>query len=96
MSSIANFTSLHSSIFHVIFFNSNSFFFGSSNGVFSCDCPRGFDGVHCEVVNTQAPSAGPTIQLPTEIELVSPSTSASLPRKWHTLVFVVPFVVFSF
>ena len=78
MSSIAKihdtFSSLHSSIFHIIFFNSNSLFFDSANGV---DCPSGFDGVHREVVNTQAPSAGPTNQHPTQIE--NSTTTALFP-----------------
>ena len=54
---------------------------------FSCDCPIGFEGVHCEVVTSQAPSFKPSEQ-PTMM------SSASLPSKCQALVFVAQLVVY--
>jgi len=73
------------------------------NEPFSCDCPSGFEGVHCESPITEAPSLRPSNQ-PTSMAPVqitsSPPTnpsSAVLPRTcWHSLVFVVPFAALYF
>lgn len=63
------------------------------NNTFSCTCSSDFEGVHCEVAKTEAPSAGPTTkELPT-IEPTLPSRSSHLQRKFYTsLVLVLPFI----
>ena len=67
--------------------------FSFSSDEFSCVCPIGFEGVHCEIINTGAPSLEPTTKQPTTIEPTSSSPSTPFPRKWYPLVvFIVPFV----